>query len=379
MTIEGSPSRRKRAPTSHVVERPDGGWLLDISATGADGVRRRRRATFPSKTAAEKAETVAMRRVENGLPPFPEPEEAAWTVADVLRLYHSSHVPDTEPRSRARCAEHRAALERFLAPIEAERLTYDELVRYRRERKDEYAAVRPGKPLSDVTVKKELSHLRAALRYAKVSRKIARHVFEELTRDMRASLLPAETKSAGQVIDDEAWTAILGRVPEGYRAALRLMRLTGMRKGEIAALRWENVKRDRISIVVSKTGAREVPLTDEMRAVLPPRRTDGTALVFEAADGGSIYWGLGGAWDGARRGAGFPTLRVHDIRHTVATELDEFGDRTAMKAALGMSDATVSRYAEHRKHDRARALFLRAAETRRKLGATRADAISSEA
>jgi tRNA/tmRNA/rRNA uracil-C5-methylase (TrmA/RlmC/RlmD family) len=52
--------------------------------------------------------------------------------------------------------------------------------------------------------------------------------------------------------------------------------------------------------------------------------------------------------------------RLHDIRHAVATELDEFGDRTAMKAALGRSDATVARCAEHRRFDRAAALFANA-------------------
>jgi hypothetical protein len=71
----------------------------------------------------------------------------------------------------------------------------------------------------------------------------------------------------------------------------------------------------------------------------------------------------------ARRKAKHPTLRLHDIRHTVATELDEFGDRTAMKAALGMSDATVARYAEHRRFDRAAALFAKA-EPRHKLVTT---------
>jgi len=50
---------------------------------------------------------------------------------------------------------------------------------------------------------------------------------------------------------------------------------------------------------------------------------------------------------------------VEEGRDTVATELDEFGDRTAMKAALGVSDATVARYAEHRRFDRAAPLFAR--------------------
>jgi integrase len=108
-----------------------------------------------------------------------------------------------------------------------------------------------------------------------------------------------------------------------------------------------------------------------MKALLPPRRLDGSALVFEAAAGGSTYHAVGQNWDEARRKAGYPTVRLHDIRHTVATELDALGDRTAMKSALGMSDPTVARYAEHRRFDRSVALFDKY-ESRHKFG-TRAN------
>ncbi len=81
--------------------------------------------------------------------------------------------------------------------------------------------------------------------------------------------------------------------------------------------------------------------------------------MFEAPEGGSACHGLGQARDEAHRKAGHPTLRLHDIQYTVATELDEFGDRTAMKAALGISDAAVARYAKHRRFDRAAALSAR--------------------
>jgi hypothetical protein len=61
----------------------------------------------------------------------------------------------------------------------------------------------------------------------------------------------------------------------------------------------------------------------------------------------------------------------------VATALDEFEDHTAMKAALGMSDATVARYAEHRRFDRAVALLAKY-ETRHKLVTTPAEATAEE-
>jgi len=114
----------------------------------------------------------------------------------------------------------------------------------------------------------------------------------------------------------------------------------------------------------------ETPLTDEKRALLPPRRIDG-GLVFTGPNGDGLYESLGAAWDRARREAGFPTVRVHDLRHSCATELarvgDRLGDLVGLEAALGMCDATVARYAGHQKHDRAWELFQKV-EIRHKSG-----------
>jgi integrase len=242
--------------------------------------------------------------------------------------------------------------------VEVERLDFTALLDYRRERIAAYKR-RTKRTLSDVTAKKEFSHLRACFRYAKVNDKIRFHVFEKLTRDMRSNLFPSEEKGAGQIIEDDAFEAIVGGLLLPYRVIARFLRASGMRKGEACSLCWSDVRRDRIELRISKTGPRTVPLSDTMRALLPPRKLDAAALVFEAPEGGSAYHGLGQAWDEARRKAGYPTLRLHDLRHSLACELDEFGDRTAMKAALGMSDATVTRYAEHRRFDRAVALFAK--------------------
>jgi integrase len=132
------------------------------------------------------------------------------------------------------------------------------------------------------------------------------------------------------MIEDEAFEAIVANLSPIYRPVVRLLRLSGMRKGEMCGPRWADIQRDRIALPDRpgfKTGRRYVPLTAAMRALPTPQRIDGSALVFEAEGGGSLYQGLGQAWDEARRKVGHPTLRLHDIRHTVATELDRLGDR----------------------------------------------------
>jgi len=355
--------RSKQAPKSKVQEIPDGNFLLTVFWTDEAGLRQRTRHEYPTQKAAGKDELKAMQRIENGLPPFPETREEPWTVAEVLAYYHEHHVPDARPRSQVLLKAQRKRLEDFLGDYEAAReLNYDALVRYRRNRKEE-SRRRREKPLSDVTVKKELSHLRAALRYAKVNGKIEAHVFERLDRNMRQSLFPNEDESKGRILEDADFEAILAEMSPQYHAPLRLARLTGMRKGEVCALDWSNVTRDKLSLTVSKTGPREIALTDDMKALLPPRQLVG-GLVFRAPEGGSLYASLGAAWDRARRAAGLPWARVHDLRHSAATELERIVGRTEMSIALGMSPATAARYGGHQKVERGRAAFARVAEDR---------------
>jgi len=375
MTTRG----RKRAPKFHIIQMDDGRWRLDITSVDPDGARRRRRLRFDTERAAISARARARERCEDGLTPFEEERETV-TVRDVLALYHGEHIPDVRPNSQARAKEHRTELEKVLGDAEAERLSYEELLRYRRQRKDDYKR-RTERALSDVTVKKELSHLRAGLRFAKVNKKIRFHVFEELTRDTRSNLFPSENEGAGQLIEDAVFEAIVSHLVPMYRPAVRFMRESGMRKGEVCGLRWSDVKADRVVLSDrpgNKTGGRAVPLTAEMKALFPPRRLDASALVFATAEGGSLYHGLGQGWDEARRKAGYPTLRLHDIRHTVATELDELGDRRALEVSLGMSGATVERYVKHHDFKRTSALFARRHESRHKPGTTPIDNAASK-
>jgi integrase len=358
---------RQRAPSSKVRTLSDKQlFQLDLNWTDDNGIRRRTRHEYPSESAARKAEAQAHRRIENGLPPFPEKREEPWTVAEVLGFYHDHHVLDARPRSQIRMKQHRDELERFIGSSQAERVSYDDLIQFRQWRREEAKRMKKRQP-KDVTTKKDLSHLRAALRYAKVNGKIQSHIFERLARDMRENLFPSENESKGQVIEDAKFDEILSHMGEQYQKPLRLARLTGMRRGEVCFLAWENVRQDRLSITVSKTGHRDIALTDEMKALLPPRSIRG-GFVFTAPGGGDLYQSLSAAWDRARRKAHVPTARIHDLRHTCATEMEEAVGRTEMAIALGMSPTTAARYGGHRKLERGRAAFAKIAEIRRYSG-----------
>lgn len=119
-------------------------------------------------------------------------------------------------------------------------------------------------------------------------------------------------------------------------AAWRVLATTGMRRGELMALRWPDIDLDagRAEIGDSKTGAgRNVALDGETvaalrehrkaqaaeRLALGPAYTD-NGLVFAREDGAAI-WGqsISRMFKRHSADAGLPVIRLHDLRHTHAT------------------------------------------------------------
>lgn len=133
-------------------------------------------------------------------------------------------------------------------------------------------------------------------------------------------------------------------------AIIRLLAFTGARKSEIAALRWSEVDlaRGYLRLGDSKTGAKVIPIGAPACQVLANvAAIEGSAFVFPAEKGDSHFQGVEKVWRKAREAAGFPTLRLHDLRHSFASVGLARGDALpVIGAILGHADVkTTSRYA----------------------------------
>lgn len=133
-------------------------------------------------------------------------------------------------------------------------------------------------------------------------------------------------------------------------AIIRLLAFTGARKGEIAGLRWSEVDLDRgyLRLGDSKTGAKVIPIGPPACEVLAKvSMVDGCDFVFPAASGVSHFQGVEKIWRTVREAAGFPALRLHDLRHSFASVGLAHGDALpVIGAILGHADIkTTSRYA----------------------------------
>lgn len=113
-----------------------------------------------------------------------------------------------------------------------------------------------------------------------------------------------------------------------------LLILTGARKREVLDARWEHIDRDRRQwlIPLPKGGKpRYIPLSEQALALLdqvaagqqdlfatePPTQ----GYIFANPKTGKPFVNIFNAWDTARKRAGLPEVRIHDLRHSFASFL----------------------------------------------------------
>ena len=102
---------------------------------------------------------------------------------------------------------------------------------------------------------------------------------------------------------------------------VRLLLLTGCRRGEIVALRWSEVQADGLILADTKTGPRRVPLNAQARRILDRLPRGGNPFVFPSPRDPSRPRGdTLSLWYRVRRKAGIEDCRLHDLRHTFASQ-----------------------------------------------------------
>lgn len=101
---------------------------------------------------------------------------------------------------------------------------------------------------------------------------------------------------------------------------IRLLLLTGCRKGELVNLRWSEFDGDILRLNDSKTGPRIVFLNAQARAILSRQPRTTSHYVFPSPiDSSNARSSELSLWRKARRIAGIEDMRLHDLRHTFAS------------------------------------------------------------
>lgn len=136
---------------------------------------------------------------------------------------------------------------------------------------------------------------------------------------------------------------------------IRLLLLTGCRLGEIQTLKWDyvDVRAGVLRLPDSKTGAKVVPVGKAVLDVLVGLpRIEGNPYVITGKVEGQYLTDIQKPWRRLRARAGLDTLRIHDLRHSFASDALQLGaDLTMIGRLLGHTQVqTTARYA-HLKTD----------------------------
>jgi len=115
---------------------------------------------------------------------------------------------------------------------------------------------------------------------------------------------------------------VAGRAaPQAAAALVRLLLHTGCRRGEIRDLKWSEVDGDALRLADGKTGPRTVHLSAAARAVIDRQRRGNGRFVFPSpVDPGRPHGGNLALWNRVRERAGLAGVRLHDLRHTYASQ-----------------------------------------------------------
>lgn len=135
---------------------------------------------------------------------------------------------------------------------------------------------------------------------------------------------------------------------------------TGMRRGEILSLKWENIENDFIQILDSKSGkSRKIPKVGNLKLLLEqiPHENE---YVFYNKQTGTRFFDIKRQFSTAIKNAGITDFRFHDLRHTAATRMVRAGiDLVVVKELLGHANIqTTMRYAHALQDVKANAIEL---------------------
>jgi integrase len=138
------------------------------------------------------------------------------------------------------------------------------------------------------------------------------------------------------------------------RLIFRMLLATACRSGEIISATWTNCDMDKRFLKINSENSKSkksriIQLNDSAMEVLKLTKTQGKYdYLFVNPRTKSRYYNLHKAWDKIRMEANLPKLRLHDLRHFVASELASQGESIyVISKLLGHANVVTSERYSH--------------------------------
>lgn len=325
--------RAKRGSGSVYFDAANGVWMAAVSVRGKDGRRARRKARAIDEDDAHRQLDRLRRATRAGVDP------ATGTVDRYFREWLEDVRSTVRPSTFTSYEGHfRLHISPLLGGISLVRLRPADVRRLKTQLGDK----------SPATVARVLTTLRMALNQA---------VREGLLPDNPAAMVPlprVERHPVEAMTEAQAEAIIEATRGTSIEHLVVLLLGSGLRAGEALGLDWRDVGDGFVVVRRSKTQPRAVPISDDAMAALAAQKAAtprwGDAVPVFLGERKSQRMRVDTALQVFQRAlddAGLPRMRLHDLRHGVATLLVARGVSLKMVAEqLGHRSITMTnRYA----------------------------------
>lgn len=318
------------------------GFILNYRVKGTGRARRYTIGSFPSwSTAAARDKAKQLRRqIDDGGDPMGdiEAEREAPTVADLIKRFETDHLPKRRPGT---VKGYRQMLDRHIRPalkhLKVSEVTFTDIEKLHSK------VTKDGGPYVANRIIAVLSKMFALsivwrMRDSNPVRGIERN---------------AEDKRRRYLIGDELarLTAALAEYPDRQVANIvRMLLLTGARSSEVFGMRWDDVDEKGVwtkpASTTKQKAVHSVPLSAPAQQLLAEIKEKGEQkgeYVFPGEHGNGHVVTIRKSWAAICRSAGITGLRVHDLRHSFASQLASAGASLPLIGALlGYSNPTTT-------------------------------------
>lgn len=245
--------------------------------------------------------------------------------------------------------------ERHLKPrfgkMTLDKITGDQIENFRADLSE--ATNRWGRPFAPGTVANILELLRRLIRAA-----IKLGIFKG-TDPFASVRFPRKNNEVDQPMNPEEFRRLVATADNfeadpTFGAFVRFLCFTGCRRNEALRLKWDDIRGERATLRDTKAGRKQTLTLNagalESLRMQEPRTKAAGGLIFPS-DAGKVRTNTHFQWARLKVAAGLPErLRLHDIRHSVATLLAASGRATIddIRGILRHADARVTaKYMHH--------------------------------
>ncbi len=249
-------------------------------------------------------------------------KECETTLKELTKIYTENHQHQSNFRAKKLYLEN--FKEFFGADTLLSDIRYVDLETYRNQLKQKpVTVIKKGKKKTirfrtDAAVNREMSCLHHIFDKA-----VEWEMIEQSPFDRGKTLRLKENNKRLRFATEDEIQALLDACPKYLRWIVETAIMTGMRRGEILNLKWDDIRNGFIYLEKTKTNeARQIPISDDLDAILKEiRNTRHLTSEFIFTHQEKPVRHIDYAFRGAVKRSGIQNFHFHDLRHTFASQV----------------------------------------------------------